>query len=69
MYLYQTLFVPVYAYTARHSCAALASRRLADPVSDLVSLVCCRVTVGHVTTAVFKLRARFLDTFKSDVVE
>jgi len=31
------------------------------PVSHLVSSVCCRVTVGHVTAAVFELRVRFLD--------
>jgi len=55
MYLYQSLSIPVYAYAARHSCAALANCR---PVSDLVSPVCCHVTVGHVTAAVFKLWAR-----------
>jgi len=43
-------------------CSALASRRLADLVSDLVF---CRVTVGHVTAAVFEQCARVLIHFSA----
>jgi len=62
MYSCQSLFVPVYACAARRGCTALAGRRPADPVSDLVSPACCRVTVSHVTATVFKRWARFLVT-------
>jgi len=36
---------------------------------DLFSPVCYRMTRSHVTADVFKLGARFLETFNSDVVE
>jgi len=50
-------------YLCAHALHATAARHwpAADPVSDLVSPFCCRVTVGDVTAAVFKLRARFLN--------
>jgi len=52
MYLYQSLFVPVYAYAARRrSCAALAGCR------PSFWPVCWR-------DCVFKLRARFLNTLQ-----
>jgi len=73
MYSYQSLIVP--EYTARRNCAAVACYSAADPLIqfsgrvDLFSPVCYRMTKSHVTAAVFKLEARFLDTFKSDVAE
>jgi len=59
MHLSQSLFVLVYAYAARRSCAAIAGRRpsFRPGFTCLLSFDC-----GHVTTAVFELRARFLYT-------
>jgi len=65
MYFYQSLFVPVYEYRCvLRRCLALGSRRLAD----LVSIVCSRVNVGHVTAAVSN-SARLLLTSQPGVVE
>jgi len=62
--LYQSLFIPVYAYAVCCSCATLAGRQPTDPAPDLVSPVCWRVTAGHVTATVLKVLAWFLDTFQ-----
>jgi len=67
MYSYQSLFVvlPVYAQTARLSYVTVACCVAADPIFWLCWLTCLlRMTRSNVTAAVFKLGARFLDTFR-----
>jgi len=57
IYSYQSLFVPVYEQ------AACAAAQFSGSVG-LFSPVCYRMMRSHVTAAVFKLGARFLDTFQ-----
>jgi len=64
MYSYQSLFVPVYEWAVRYSCIPVVCYDTADPVFQPCSPICYRMTRSHVTASVFKLRARFYDTFQ-----
>jgi len=65
MYSCQSLLVPVYAYAASRSYAALACRWPSfSSLCSLVSPVYCRMTKSHLTATLFKVGAQFLDTFQ-----